>query len=676
MAEEQKGPKRYAKTDSVKTYHVGRSIAEIVKKEKVVPTSIDFDIRKVNTYVKEPGSKDFDSLNEFHLKHLYDESYLLSEKLQITQEYIVKFKPAQIDPNFNIVISVSTDSYKTMAKATVRKSSVIAKDPDLAKKLLEFFNKVKLKNNMLVGILEKDLLDGVKKLANLINSEGKLKEDFPIWLAKWKKPVMPFNDKIDLIYREKNKKKIKETDKVDHAERHFMIGVKSGELLVEYYKARKGKVGRGYNGKFISVDEPKIDNLPSFEPDPDTVEIEDTPEKKIYKAKQEGFINIDRGLLKVSREMELKNINLKETGNVKPGVDSQVKIIVRTGDAAEDAVGPDMVIEASEIEIIGSVGAGAVLRGKKVSIKGQTHSTTKIYADEANINVLKGTAYTGKATIKSFENARIYGCNIEIEQVFGGHLFGKRVDIKEVRAPCEVRAAHAIVIDKLGVGENKFFIDQTAILSVKGEIEKAKQLIKDSNKYLKEGTEELISVSKYIRDNKQSFTQLKTAIMDAKKRGEAPKPAFVKMFKEYLAKMKELDNVQKNLEQSEINIESSQLKLEQFDTLMKKTFIFNEFLKWPGRNEVHFIYHGKVYDADKTMENMPSVEMIAVKEKEKQGLVATIGMKEDFPNIDTFEECSFNYKCEPLLMDLEEKKEPEEKEEKEKTPKKKVEEAK
>lgn len=639
--------KKYDQTKEIKTYNVGNAIAEIIQKEKVIPASVDFDIKQIATFIKEPGQDEFNSLNENHLQNLKKESYLLNDTLKITQKYVIELKPAVPDANFRPVIAISTDPMKCIARATVKRNSIITNIPNLRNKLIEYFNKVKLRHHMLINVNDAAMLKSIDALAKQVESGG-FKSDMAVWLAKWPKASLSKDDAIEYLYKTKTKKDLKETDKVDHADRGFIIGVEKDEDLVVYRKAKHGKPGRNFSGIYIPIEEPNSNNIPSFEPDKESILIEEDEEKKIYRSLSDGFVTVDRGLLTVSQEMRLKNVTLKDTGHVKPGLNSKVKINVASGDAAEDAVGPDMIIEATEITVVGSIGAGAVLIAKKINVNGQTHNTTKLYANDLEVGVLKGYAEANKATIKSIEQGTVYADHVSIETAVGGDINGRRVEIKDIRSPSKIRAAQAVLFEKVGCGENKIYLDQRAVIPAREAIDAAKQTIKDANKVLKEQTDEMVKTSKYIRDNKKNFNGIKERIMESKKRGEAPSSALVKIFKEYLGKMKRLDEIHSLLEKAEKDMEESKVLLEELDNEMMSTFVFNEGLKWHGASKVHFVFYGKAFDASKLIDNYPAAEVIGVKKKEKEGLVAVVGVRDDFPKLEIYEEHPFRFTTDPF----------------------------
>ena len=121
----------------------------------------------------------------------------------------------------------------------------------------------------------------------------------------------------------------------------------------------------------------------------------------------------------------------------------------------------------------------------------------------------------------------------------------------------------------------------------------------------------------------------------------------MRIFKEYVQKLKIMEELQKKLEEAEAAVEKSQNILNEYDKKLSHAFIYNAGLKWLGTNNIYFIFHGKNYVADRVIENLPAVEIVAIKEREKEGLVAAIGKKEDFYNID-INTLDSGEKCLPL----------------------------
>ncbi len=639
--------KKLEKLEEIKTQNIAQALQNVANTVGAPPARLDFLLKQTLTYIKEPEKGAFEPLSDAHKQKLEDDNYILSKNLDLVQEYVIKIIPQAPNADFAPVVAISTDAARTMAKIIFKKGSLIKPAPDLKKTIYRYLNKIKARNKMLIGVREKLMLQGIGELIAKIQSDGGLKEDLPLWLAKWKKPSQTINDAIFWRYKEKMQKPLSENDKIDYADRNFVIAVKKDEILVEYTKPVDGSSGRAYDGKFIETKPASVENSPTFNYDAQSIDLSDDGSKIFYKARADGFVSLEANTLKIEQILRLKNVNLKETGNIDPGINSGVTIIVESPNPAEDAVGPDMLIEASEIVIEGSVGPGAVIKAQKVAIKGQTHSTTTIFAHELEVAVLKGTAFVHLARVKSFENATMYSCLAEIEQLFTGSLNTKIAKIKNVRAPCEVRAAYAIYIESLACGDNRFYIDASGLLSAKTEILECKALIKESNKFIADGTKELIGTSKYIRDNSGNFAQIKDYIKQAKDAGQAPKGAYVRIFKEYVQKLKIMEELQKKLEEAEAAVEKSQNILNEYDKKLSHAFIYNAGLKWLGTNNIYFIFHGKNYVADRVIENLPAVEIVAIKEREKEGLVAAIGKKEDFYNID-INTLDSGEKCLPL----------------------------
>jgi len=639
--------KIFEELEDIKTKNILKTIQTFCSKNNVSKHEVDFEIKKTLTYIKKDDASSFELLNDFHKKSLETDEYILSPKMQIEQEYIIRLKSAKNNKNFSPIVSISTDSNKSLAKILFKKGSILNSSTNIKQDLHNYLNKIKAKNKMLINIRDTAMNKGINTLIAKLDKNDSLQEDVSIWLAKWKKPVLKINDKITYKYIDKTKKKMSDNEKINYADRNFIIGVKKSEILIEYTKPKKGCSGRSYSGKFIEIKSPTIDNIPSFKTDLKTIEIIENEKSIQYKAKTEGFVSINENTLSIQKELQLKNVNLRATGYINPGIDSGVKVIVETKDYAEDAVGADMLIEANEIIINGSVGPRATIKGKNVVINGQTHSTTTIYANNLEAKILKGKAYVVNAKIKSFENATMFACSAQIEQLFTGNLNAKIAKIKEVRAPCEIRAFHSIHIEDLNCGDNKLYIDSAAILSTKQKIEACKAIISESKKIIQISTKDLTNTSKYIKDNQTSFQKTKSHIEMCKEKNETPNLAYTRIFKEYLTKAKRVKKLQKKIDKAKENIASSQKTLDDFDEKIKNSFIYNQNLKWKGTNNVYFVFHGRSCVVDRIIENLPAVEIIGLKETEKETYIS-VGTKNDFLNIDINSLPDNEYSCEPL----------------------------
>lgn len=578
-------PRLFSKTLEVRTSNIAKSLNDLIIREKVHPASVDFDILRVKTFIKEPNRDEYSPLDKENLEKLRNESFLLEPQLQILQEYLVKFKPLEPQP-FKLKIAIASDKHRSLATATIKAGSLIRPIKELKQHLFLYFNKLKLRNNMLIYLLDEPLRVAVGKLADMASNEP-LAQDFVVPLANWPHVIDTINDEIIYHYIDKNRQD-EDAKQINYADRGFISAVSAGEVLIEYIEAKAGKAGRGFNGKFVDVPDPVVDNYPDFGVDASTIEVKSENGKKFFVAKDDGYVKFDNGVLAIDKTMSVGGISLKTTGNVRAGTDKNVKIEVDGKDPSEEVIGADMVVEASEVRANGSVGGGAKIKAETVVITGQTHQTSEIYAKNIEVNILRGLAVGEEVRIKTLEGGRARGKNITIDQAVGGEVSACTVEVGNLRGRSKISATKTITIKQITKGENKLIIDPMANDEFAKEIEeiyKAVDLIKKEIEQIKKAMEQN---SAYIRKNQDGFNQVQIKISEDKKEGRPPSEAFIRMAREFLTAMKKEESFVNTIDELEKQIVVKKSEIEKFDKMVLDATVINEAVNWYGFNEIRF----------------------------------------------------------------------------------------
>lgn len=578
-------PKYFSKTVEVRTSNVAKNIQEIATKEGVHPLSIDFDILRVKSFVKDSEADEYSPMTKEHLVKMYSSDYLLDPNLAILQEYLVKFKPIEPQP-FKIKLQISSDKHRSVATAVVKAGSIIKPVKDLKQHLYNHFNKIKLRNNMIIFMLDEQLKMSINRLAELANGEA-IKSDFTLILAAWPQAEDSVNDEIIYHYKEKNRQD-DDAKQINYADRGFISAVSKGEMLVEYIKPKTGKAGRSFNGKYIPVVEPVVNCYPDFGVDNETIDVVEEGDRKLFVAKDDGYVKLENRALSIDKTMAVEGISLKSTGNIRAGVDKNVKIEVDGKDPSEEVIGSDMIVEASEVRANGSIAGGAKIKAEFISVTGQTHQTSELYAKKIEVNILRGFAKGEDLKIRTLENGRVRGDKVEIEQSVGGEVNGCFVTIGNMRGKTKVTATKSVVIKKVSKGENKISIDPMMneefaeqINKIHKEVEKHKALIENIKKSMEQNTN-------YLAKNQDGFRQIQHKIAEDKKEGRPPSEAFMRMAKEFIAAQKKNDVFNLQIEQLELEIDRKHKEIEQFDRMVLEAVVVNESVNWVGFNEVRF----------------------------------------------------------------------------------------
>ncbi|MGE4294585.1 MAG: flagellar assembly protein A [Campylobacterales bacterium] len=451
---------RFQKQIVLKTGDVAAELDRIAQEERVHRQTVDFELLQCATLYKTAQMDEFAPL-DFAPKS----AFLLDAGTQIRQHYQVRFQPAACPSGFKFALKIRADGTKSYAEALVLPGSFIA--PALADKealLLAYFNKLKLKNGMLIDLLDEPLQESIRGLieAAAADRAGRLQAPFKVVLARWPRPVAARNDSLRLVY--KNEIVCGENDRVDHAERHYCQNVKAGDCLVEYRPPLEGKPGRNYRGEYIPAATPQATCLPGFGVDDSTIEVRHGDELWCYYAKENGYVSLENNVLKIEQVLFVPRICLKDTGHIQTDPDEEVSIHVKGSSPEEEAVGSGMKLRAKRIVVEGSVGSQAFLQARYVRIDGMVHQSARIEADEMEINILRGEALGGHIRVGNLEGGRIErALSVKVGRMIGGDITAETIAVKSLRGGATLRAHKHLSVDALRGSPNHLYIDARSL---------------------------------------------------------------------------------------------------------------------------------------------------------------------------------------------------------------------
>jgi chaperonin cofactor prefoldin len=577
-------PKLYKGTIEVKTSSVAKSISDLTEREKVHPASVDFDILKVETLIKEPSKDEYVAINKTHVEKLRDKTYLLDPKLAFAQEYEVRFKPVAPLP-FKFHMALSVDKFRSVAHIALKAGSIVRAGVD-SKALFLYFNKIKLKNGALVYLFDDSLRAAVVKLSQLANNEP-FAEDFGFALCAWPQPTETIDDRLIWRYRDKLKPDA-EADRINYADRGFVAGVSKDELLIEYVMPSRGKNGRSFDGKFIEAPEPKAEHMPQFTADSVTIDVKEENGKKLFFAKDNGYVKLENNVLAIDKTIAVSEVSLKTTGNLRAGLDRDVKIRIEGKDPSEEVIGADMVVEASEVYASGSVASGALVTADKIVVKGQTHQKSELIGKRIEVNVLRGLARGEEVFARTLEGGNIVALNAEIEQAVGGEVKSKTIKVGNLRGKVCLRATKAIVVSQVSKGENRLIVDGSVDDAENEEIKAAREQIGEFKSRIEEHKRAKDVSVAYLSKNLNAYKQIQEKIAEDRKGGRLTGETFLKMAREYKIAQKKHDDLEAEIELLTSQIREKRSELERFDKEVLEARVTNEGSIWKGHNEVVF----------------------------------------------------------------------------------------
>lgn len=574
----------------VKTQNVAKELIETAKKNGVSVNSLDFDILDVQTFMrinKENMESDWEEINKNELHELDDIASILNKFFQIKQIYEIEIyskDESNIFKNFNA--AVGANATKCKIYLSIKEGSEATLTTKFEDEFLKYINKSKIRAGVLLYIFDEMVPEVVSRISAMAKVEGVVRYDKnqTILISEGYEPTPTINDELIKHYEKENP--VDENERVDHSKRGFINSAVEGDLLLEYVKPKKGKPGRNCRGEFMEPLEPIVKYAPDFTVD-DTIEIIDSKDNILYKAKASGYISLEAKKYQIKSEMDVGEISFKTTGSIVTGLDSDVSLSVKESDSQKDAIGSGMEVQVSEIDIKGNVGPNSKVNAKRATVDGQTHKTSQITATNLTINVHKGSAIGENIKISRLEHGSVDGKKVEIAQALGGNIRAKDIEIGICASYVKATASRLIEIKKLVGSENIFTIDPLLQKEKIEDFSENKNEINELKSVIDEIKKEIDRYKKLVRDNTDAFNEVKKRLMHYKKNGIKMPAAFVTKYKQFLKAQEHLETII-----NEYKVKNDKLLLLTTKTASFQDNIFDARIinrdKWSGHNELIF----------------------------------------------------------------------------------------
>ncbi|MFA5462090.1 MAG: flagellar assembly protein A [Sulfurimonas sp.] len=574
----------------IKTQNVAKELIEIAKKNKVNANSLDFEILGVETYIrtnKETIESDWEEATKNELRELDDAASILNKLFQIKQIYEVEIfskDDTNIFKDFHAAIGANATKCKIYL--SIKEGSEASITPRFEEDFLKYINKSKIRAGVLLYIFDDMVPEVVSRVSAMAKVDGILKYDKSqiILISEAYEPTLTIND--ELIKHFEKESGPDEHGKVDYSKRGFINSVLEGDLLLEYIKPKKGKAGRNCRGEFMEPTEPIIKNVPDFTVD-DTIEVIDSEDNILYKAKTSGYISFEGKKYQIKSEMDVGEISFRTTGSIVTGLDSDVSLSVKESDSQKDAIGSGMEVQVSEIDISGNVGPNAKVQAKRATVDGQTHKSSQMIANDLTINVHKGSAVGDNIKITRLEHGTVEGKKVEIAQALGGNIRAKDIEIGMCASHVKATASRRIEIKKLQGSENVFTIDPILQKEKNEDFSDNKNEINEFKLSIGEIKKEIDRYKKLVMDNKDAFNEVKKRLMHYKKNGIKMPEAFVTKYKQFLKAQEHLETIT-----NEYTVKNDKLLLLTTKTASFQDNIFDARIinrdRWSGHNELVF----------------------------------------------------------------------------------------
>jgi len=480
---------------SIKTRNIKAALSEFASESLTPLNECDFEIKDTATYIKTSADDSFRLFNENIYEQFEDEDSILNNHLELKQVHTILPKiPTEVTIKLNYTLELT--QHKAHPKLILHPDSHILyrsrKPIEIYVLLIKEFNKIKAKNNILIGLFDKNMLKTLNAFTKHLY-KGKFTKKVRIPLFDGIEPNVAKAGKLILWFEQK-----------DLLKKQKVIEVEANEILVEYKKPQYARSGFNSFGEHIDSNYSNSYDDLQAPIDENSIFIVENEQKKLYKSKCKGFVHLTENIFSVNNKLEMDKLSRIES-SISKQEDNNIEVHVSQDDTTKDSIGEGVTLKSEKIHVNGHIGANSILEALNMQIDGATHKDSVQYAKSAKINRHKGNLRCHDAKIALLEGGIVNATNVEIEACLGGTIYAQNVKIGHVKSNLKVYASESIEINLVSGEDNLFKINYKDIPILNSKVE---LLNKDINKLkdeLEEAKRHNISHVKKIQDKIKLF---------------------------------------------------------------------------------------------------------------------------------------------------------------------------
>ena len=617
----------------VTTENVAQTLHDTALKYKISSQSLDIRLLSVKTLIKmDPKEEEWIELEEGEWEKFNKPEILLNPDFQIKQSYEIEIFPYKEEPwKSDLLLHIASNKEKNRVVCTIKAGSIIRKSENLKSKIKNLIRGKLVRSRILVGLWDVNYDSAIDDLIAkaLVQEQYIVPDDVTFDICVCYASQQPVNDELILHYKTKNEN-IDESGRVDHSKRGFIQAVEKGEVVIEYIKPQPGKPGRNCQGTFIPVPEPLEKFKPEFRVS-DMIEVIEDEKHILYRAKKGGYVVFKENTYDIQDSMEIDEVSFKKTGSIDAGVETDVKLHISESDHMKDAIGTGVEVEATEVKVEGNVGASAIVTAEEVVIGGQTHQSSKIVAKTAKINVHRGYIKTSEdCEITRLEGGVVEAKKAKISQAIGGEAKAIEVNIEVMASNVKICAVSKIVVGKMLGENNKLVIDASQIEAYHDEIVELEEKVVDIEKELSNLKDIYEQKKSILEKSEGAVNTLKKRIIEAKRKGQKPQPAFVAKIRQYQKLLDETSELSGKIAETERTLKEVKRKLLAYQDMVINSKIIN-YGEWKDYTDIefHLLYPPKTLQfTPKAGEKSQQIYLKKVESEDSEEVDYEIGVKE------------------------------------------------
>lgn len=551
---------RFAPIKVERCKDIQKELKKAAAENKLQTEDLWFEILKTSIFIKNSAKDDFSEAFGGELQQLEEEEYYEKKELTLYQTHDIKIK---------------SNAYKRFFEVKV--------DEDLSKIeiiLDECFIVLDTEEHyqeMFAYIKERLAFEGV-----VFRHFSQMYENLKTELRKYQKEAQ---NKRFILYasltfipntEEKSHFLLEEEYLPTHT--IFLSDQEESFVKENYYIAKEnqkvacvnypkqGRDGRNLKGLYIEL--PKVAHSPTpIGHDKNAFEEREENNALVYYSKALQGVKMEKGRLVFKQNFIFKNgIKSIEVPNLLGGVESGLALEIQAKDELSDAIDSNLILEASAINIKGNVGKNVILVAKEITIEGQIHPESYVYATKARITNHKGVCYAKEFECKYLERAKVYANSVKVEASAGSVVYAKEIALEKLKSDNKLYFSKQCLIDEVDGNGNRFIFYAFGGRENQEELKIAKQKLNALGLKSKKIIAQHQSLNYLVKNHQAIMEKLKNATEEIKRslmQQESVKDAYsefmfaLKRLKILKAQMLELQKINNECYAKLISIENS-----------------------------------------------------------------------------------------------------------------------
>ncbi|MBZ8001445.1 flagellar assembly protein A [Campylobacter canadensis] len=552
-------------------------IKKYAQKHDKNPDSLDYEIVSYSTDIvfSKDKSKHYegDEVSEFLDDALFLQDFKIVQNYEIN---IVNKTQSLVD--FKIAANSSLTKIVANFKAFCFDYDLL---DDVALKYIQnAINKKFINSGLYLGLRQKKTNAILMQMIKDFKDE-KIEEK-NIILALGVDAIDSNDPELKLYYKEKKENQ----ENIDYSKRGFVSAVNGGDLIIEFVKSIEAKDGKNLKCESIKAKRSNLKNEPDFKISENISQMENDKSIKYY-ANANGYVYFSNNTYDIKDSIDIKKITFKTTGSIEAGVNKDVTLNVFEADYLKDAIGPNLSIEASIVNVKGCVAQHSTINAQDVTIGAQTHSKSKIFAKKISINSHRGYCKGDEIFIERLENGVVEGKIVRINQCLGGKVIANKVYVQTLTTNTMFEISDLAVITNCIGENNKFLITANSSPIIAKSLTQNAEKLKENNDLLKNLPKLIQSKLAIINSNKESIIQIKQRIAQMQESNTPIPAAFFNKLKEFQNISQEYNDLKEQFNDAN---EKKKYILDEFAILQDKVFdarVIN-LNTWANLNEIRF----------------------------------------------------------------------------------------